>query len=559
MKHIITFIATLMAVLTPCLAQPSGVKEAANSVFKLTTYKADGTVLAESNGVFTSADGTAVSSLKPFLGAARAVVTDAKGRQAEVTRMLGANELYNVAKFKVNGIKAKPLALASTPAKGGEAVWPVTYGGKGGQQPVAATVKSVETFMEKYSYYIFAMQAPDGSTSCPFVNAAGEMIGILKPSTASTDIHATDARFANSLTTTGFALNDPALRQIGIAPALPQDLQQARFMLIMAEQEGDSVKRPAIISDFLEQYPTVVDGYSAMARLQAGGNDYEGASKTMEAAIKQAEQKDEAHAGYGKLIYDNLMFNPALSYKQWTLDKAAEETDKAYAINPQPTYQHQQAQITFAKGNYQQAYDAFTQLVKTSLHNPELFYEAAQCKIMMKAPQQEIIALLDSAINNTDTLRMREAAPYFLARAEAYNAVDSFRQAVFDYARYEILAGRQLGAQFYYVRGQTEIKAKLYQQALRDIATAIVLAPEEPTYYAEMASLQLRVNLTDDAIMTANKCIELAPEYSDGYLILGLAQIGKDDMTTGLANLEKAKQLGNAQAQSFIDKYTKQQ
>ena len=453
MKHIITFIATLMAVLTPCLAQPSGVKEAANSVFKLTTYKADGTVLAESNGVFTSADGTAVSSLKPFLGAARAVVTDAKGRQAEVTRMLGANELYNVAKFKVNGIKAKPLALASTPAKGGEAVWLVTYGGKGGQQPVAATVKSVETFMEKYSYYIFAMQAPDGSTSCPFVNAAGEMIGILKPSTASTDIHATDARFANSLTTTGFALNDPALRQIGIAPALPQDLQQARFMLIMAEQEGDSVKRPAIISDFLEQYPTVVDGYSAMARLQAGGNDYEGASKTMEAAIKQAEQKDEAHAGYGKLIYDNLMFNPALSYKQWTLDKAA----------------------------------------------------------------------------------------------------------VFDYARYEILAGRQLGAQFYYVRGQTEIKAKLYQQALRDIATAIVLAPEEPTYYAEMASLQLRVNLTDDAIMTANKCIELAPEYSDGYLILGLAQIGKDDMTTGLANLEKAKQLGNAQAQSFIDKYTKQQ
>ena len=82
MKHIITFIATLMAVLTPCLAQPSGVKEAANSVFKLTTYKADGTVLAESNGVFTSADGTAVSSLKPFLGAARAVVTDVRSTRA---------------------------------------------------------------------------------------------------------------------------------------------------------------------------------------------------------------------------------------------------------------------------------------------------------------------------------------------------------------------------------------------------------------------------------------------------------------------------------------------
>jgi len=176
---------------------------------------------------------------------------------------------------------------------------------------------------------------------------------------------------------------------------------------------------------------------------------------------------------------------------------------------------------------------------------------------MMKAPASEVIALLDSAINNTDTLRIQEAAPYFLARADAYNSVDSFRQAVFDYTRYEILVNGQVNAAFYYLREQTEVKARLYKQALNDIMRAILLAPKEPTYFAEKASLELKVNLIDDAIKTANLCIELAPDYADGYLILGLAQISKKNKTEGLANLEKAKQLGSEQAQPLIDKYSK--
>ena len=165
--------------------------------------------------------------------------------------------------------------------------------------------------------------------------------------------------------------------------------------------------------------------------------------------------------------------------------------------------------------------------------------------------------MLDSAINNTDSLRIREAAPYFLARADAYNAIDSFRQAVFDYTRYEILSGQRMSSQFYYIRSQAEIKARLYQQALGDLAAAIMLSPEEPTYYAEMASLQLRVNMNDEALETATRCVKLAPEYSDGYLLLGLAQIRKGDTAAGLPNLEKANELGNPQAQPLIDKYSK--
>lgn len=557
MKHITTIIATIIISCLHCFAQSDAVKEAAKSVFKLTTYNADGTVLSESNGVFTSQDGTAISSLKPFIGAAKAIITDTKGKQAEVTRMLGANELYDMAKFKVDREKTTPITFSTVPSKNGDAVWLITYDDKGTAQPIGATVKSVETFMDKYSYYIIMAQAPDKSEASPFVNDNGQIIGLMKRSNSSLDIHAVDANFAMSLATTGLSLNDPVLRQIGIAPALPNDKDQALLTLIMAEQGNDSTKLTAIVNDFLAKYPDLTDGYTAKARMQVNKNDFKGANETMEEAIKRASSKDMAHAEYGRLIYNNLVNNANQNIPEWTLDKAEEETDKAFAINPLPTYKHQKAQITFAKGKYQEAYDVFTELLNSQMRNPELFYEASQCKVMLKAPESEIIALLDSAINNTDSLRMNEAAPYFLARAEAYNALDSFRQAVFDYTRYEILVGHPLEAQFYYIRSKTETKAKLYKQALGDMAAAIIRAPQEPTYYAEMASLQLRVNLHDDAIKTAQRCIELAPEYSDGYLILGLAQISKGDKNTGMANLDKAKQLGNPQAQPLIDKYSK--
>lgn len=554
MKSINITIILLLAFCLGMEAQPSAVKNVEKSVFKLTTYKADGSTLAESYGVFIGNDGEAISDLAPFLDAAKATVTDAKGNTMSVTRILGINSLYDVAHFLVGG-KAVGTTVSQSASSSGSQVWLVPY--KSTSPIVAATVKSVETFMDKYSYYIFSLNAPADVNACPFVNASGQVIGLLQPSTTTTDIYATDAKFIAGLHTTGLSLADANMRKIGIPSALPSDKDQALLALMMSEQSNDSVKHIALVNDFIEQYPTLADGYNALAQVYVNSNDFDKAAKEMETAIKKADKKDEAHYNYSKLIYNKEVYKSNVAYEPWNLDKALNEAKEAYSINPQPLYQHQQGQILFAKGEYQTAYDMFMALTKTPINNADLFYEASQCKQMMKAPATEIIALLDSAINNTDTLRLQEAAPYFLARADAYNSVDSFRQAVFDYTRYEILVNGQVSAAFYYLREQAEVKTKLYKQALNDIMRAILLAPKEPTYFAEKASLELKVNLIDDAIKTASLCVELTPDYSDGYLILGLAQINKKNKTEGLANLEKAKQLGNEQAQPLIDKYSK--
>ena len=539
---------------TESQAQPSSVKNVAKSVFTLTTYKPDGTLLATSHGVFLNQNGEAISTLKPFIGAAKAVVTDTKGQQLQVTRLAGTNELYDVARFHVDG-KTTPAPLASIPLKAGDQAWIVGYADK---KPLvkAAPVKNVETFNESYHYYVFDIDTPEGFSSCPLVNDKGEVLALVQNNATSFGIHATDAHYPISLTLNGLSYTNAVIRQISIPLLMPTELQQAQLALLMASQSSDSIKYAAAISDFKTLFPTEPDAYEAQARNEARYGHYAEAESIMNDAINKVKNKDEAHYHFGRIIYDKILSQPTTDYPQWTLDKAFEEIEKAYAINPSPLYKHLQGQVLFSQTQYQPAYDIFMSLYNDSSYaSPQLLYQAARCKQMLKAPIEETMALLDSAINTTDTLQFRSTAPYFLTRAEIYLQADSFRQATLDYTRYEYLMQGNVNDDFYYLRYQAEIKANMFQQALSDISRCVLLQPEEPLYYAEMAQLQLRVNMFELAAQSAERCTRIAPEYAGGYLLLGLAQVKLGEKEKGLANMQKAKELGSDQADAIIEKY----
>ena len=65
-------------------AQSSAVKKAANAVVSITTFDADGKILATTNGVFISADGTIAAPWSPFASADHAVAIDAKGVKHDI-------------------------------------------------------------------------------------------------------------------------------------------------------------------------------------------------------------------------------------------------------------------------------------------------------------------------------------------------------------------------------------------------------------------------------------------------------------------------------------------
>jgi tetratricopeptide (TPR) repeat protein len=152
---------------------------------------------------------------------------------------------------------------------------------------------------------------------------------------------------------------------------------------------------------------------------------------------------------------------------------------------------------------------------------------------------------------------LKEVAPYIWARAEARRNAGRYREAISDMNEYESLMTATVNDNFYYIRHQVEIQGHLYQQALNDINRAIQMNSNEILYYAEKASLEIRVGLYDQAIATAKECISLDPKNSDGYLFLGLVQCLKGQKPEGIRNLQKAKELGDTQADALIEKYNK--
>ena len=129
------------------LAQnPSWAKKAANAVFTLKTFNKDGQLLASSNGFFVSAQGEAVSSYVPFKGAQRAVIIDAQGKEWSVEYIIGANDMYDVAKFKVDIKKPQVLTIATTKTEQDATAWLVPYAAKKAPVCKKGTVSKAEVF-----------------------------------------------------------------------------------------------------------------------------------------------------------------------------------------------------------------------------------------------------------------------------------------------------------------------------------------------------------------------------------------------------------------------------
>ena len=535
------------------MAQPSWVKKATKSVFTLKTFAEDGSLIGSSNGFFTSDKGDAISNYTPFKGASHAVVIDASGKELPVVSIVGVNDMYDVVKFRVNG-KTQPLAISSATTPVSSQVWLLPYHEV--KNVPAGTIRKAETFQGEYEYYTVALTMPANTVSTPLINQAGEVVGLMQQPATDKDTlsYAVSARFADSLRISGFGMNEATLLQTKIKKELPDDQKEAVLALYMASSRQDSASYVNMVEDFIRKFPKASDGYLYRAQIEASTNNFAAAEKDMETAISNSTQKDDTHYNYARMIYNKIIFQVDVPYDNWTLDKALEEIRLANTLNPQPTYRQMEANILFGQKKYNEAYDIYTELANTNLKGAEVYFSAARCKEMLK-DSTAMLALLDSAMNCFTKPYLKEAAPYLWARAQARLQAKKYRDAIADMNDYEELMVANINDNFYYLRHQAEVDGRLYQQALNDITRAIVMNPKETFYYAEKASLEIRVGLYDNAIATAKESITIDANDSDGYLFLGVAQCLKGNKKEGIPNLQKAKDMGNLQAEALIEKY----
>ena len=568
MKKILILPFLLFFLIQGSMAQtPKWVEKAKRAVFSVVTYDKNDKMLNTGNGFFVSEDGLALSDYTLFKGAERAVVITSEGKQMPVSLILGANDMYDVIKFRVAITEKKVPALIvakTAPAVGADA-WMLPYSTQKSIACVTGKVKEVSKVAGEYHYYTLGMQMKDKMVSCPVMNAEGQVFGIAQKSSGIdtvTTCYAAGAAFAMSQKISALSLGDAALKKIGIRKGLPETEDQALVYLFMASSSlsGDDYEK--LLDDFIRQFPANADGYLRRANYYAAkGKDdqawYDKAVADFNQALKVAQKKDDVYYNIGKLMYAYQLSKPEKTYKDWTYDTALQNVRQAIAIDPLPIYIQMEGDILFAQQDYAGALAAYEKVNASNIASPATFFSAAKTKELAKGDPKEVVALMDSCIARCPQPITADFAPYLLERAQMNMNAGQPRNAMLDYDAYHTAVKGEVNDVFYYYREQAALKARQFQRALDDIVKAIEMNPTDLTYQAEHAVVNLRVGRYEEAIQILNNILKADPKYAEAYRLLGLCQIQLKKTDEACGNFKKAKELGDPNVDELITKYCK--
>ena len=564
MKKKIFLLFTLCLLAQWSVAQaPKWVEKAKRAVFSVVTYGENDKILNTGNGFFVTEDGVALSDYSLFKGAQRAVVMNSEGVQMPVVSILGANDMYDVIKFRVGISTKKVPALnpATTAPAVGANVYILPYSTQKDRSYTAGQVKAADKFSENYT---LNLRLKDKMVSCPVMTEEGQVFALAQKSSGAdtaTICYAVDAKFAIDQNVSAFSFSDMTLKNIGIKKALPDTEEQALVFLFMASSQVTPEKYAELLDDFVAEYPNSADGYLRRAtnRLYQSKDDasMDKVVADMDKALSVTQKKDDVYYNRAKLIYNYMLGNPEKPYKDWSYDKAADEIRKAIAVQELPVYVQTEGDILFAKQDYPAALACYEKVNQSNLASAATFFSAAKTKELMKAPAEEVVALMDSCMARFSEPYTEEAAPYLLERAQARMNANQARAAMLDYDAYYKTVNGKVNDVFYYYREQAALKAKQFQRALNDMEKAIELSPKDLTYRAELAVVNIRVGRNEEALKVLQAALEIDPKYAEAYRLMGIAQLQMKKNQEACQSFAKAKELGDPNVDELIKKHCK--
>lgn len=544
---------------------PKWANKAKKAVFSVITYNKDNQILNTGNGFYIDANGTAVSDYSLFKGADHAVIVTADGKELPVQYIMGANDLYDVIKFKTETDK-KTIALqpALQAASKGSTVYLLPYSTQKSVNGQNGTVEKVDTIGNNAFYYTLQMPTTDKTVSCPIMNAEGEVLGLIQKNadSESKESYVVGIGYVSSLSINALSGNDYTLNSIGIKKGLPEDESQALVYLYMMSSQLSREKYLELLNDFIAQYPNNLEGYQRRTTLYMEYRDdahNELATQDMNRMLEIAAKPDEAHYNIAKLLYNyQINLNGAQPYANWTYDRALKEINQAIEISPEAVYYQVQGDIYFALQKYAEAYASYEKVNQSSMASAATFYAAAKTKELIEgADKKEAVALMDSAIAKFNKPYGNDAAPYLYERARMKNELKQYREAVIDYNNFYDATMGQVSAEFYLIREQAEMQCRMYQQAINDINKAVELEPKNTELWIEKGGVHLRVNQPEEAMKALRTALALDPDNAPAYRMLGYCQVQQKNTKEGIANLQKAKELGDTVADELLKKYGK--
>ncbi|MDO4993671.1 MAG: hypothetical protein Q4E32_01565 [Bacteroidales bacterium] len=557
---------------------PKWVVKTSKAIVSVLTYDKNKELLHSGSGAFVSADGICVSDYAVWRDAYSASVIDQDGHRYEVERILGADDMYGVVRFRVKAQKVNYLTpAASTASTEGQSVVALTYNKTAPVSCPQAKIEKKDVVVEPgFAYLTLSTAFADKYTGALLFTVNGDFVGIMQ-SPIGGKSYATDSRYAVTLQVEAIQKRTEAvaLNNIHLRKGLPDTQEESLVYLYFKSRTADNDEYMDLLDLFIQTWPDCAEGYLRRATPLMDLQRFDEAERDLQTYLRLCADKAQGEANVAKALYTKLTYQHDIPYEPWTYDLALNHIDRALAESEKQMatattdsirhaaeqthlgYRLQKAQILVAKPDAEGAIAIYDELANGPHRSPAILYALAMARQQRGDSVSVLLELLDSAVAMFPEPLPEEAATYIMRRGQLKALQGRYRDAVLDYNQYCYLKNNKVSAVFYYERSQVETQGRMFQQALDDLDQAIQHAPREPLYYVEKSALLLRVNELNTCIENALLALRLDPNNSDAYRIMGYALILKGDKQGGLKNLERAVELGDESAQQLIDKYAK--
>ena len=558
------YLLPLALAFLPTLSQAQKPNDAQQAVVRVVTFNEKGDTLHTTFGYFASPTAEVVAPYAAFRGATRAVVTDTKGRQADVLRIVAASDNYDMVRVTTAmPTKKLPFLTRSTAVGAAGTAWQQTFFSTEKQaQPLATNVLSADA-NNVFPYYTLSAPNEEQYVGCPIVDN-GQVVAIAQRNLLdkAQGICAISAAVADSFRVNAAAALNSDFNAIRIPKQLPTSENDAySYFFMMLRTQRDSLQVLPLIQDFTTAYPKNGAAMLDLASYYARQRQYAEADAWLQRRFTLGgDGLDAVYDTQAQLIYKKALTD-STDYPAWNLEAALKAAEKSYALQAKPAALLQQGVILYSMKRDEQALEKFKAYNASPAASPQSHYFAAQVLMRMKVADSLIVAELDKALEIAEKpYKSGDVAAVLELRAYYNEKLGNMRAAVLDYNDYEQIVGSQrLSAQFFAIRAALAEKARIYQVALDDYSTAISRAStkeEREDYRINRALLCLRVQLWDDAIATAQRIIAENPQAADAYKIIGVAYGEQKNRARALEYLTKAQQLGDENATTLLQKYS---
>lgn len=575
MKRILLLILACCYLL-PATAQknaPKWLDKSKKAVVLITTYGKDGAKLSSGTGIFVSETGDVLSAYDLFKGAEKATVTDTEGKTYPVSRIIGADELYDVIKVKAETPKkVQFLPLAADPLAVETVAYLLPYTTEKKADFQQGTITEVSKLKDPYSYYKLSIPLESAQLNSPILNAEGEVFGLAQAdATGKKDIsYAVSASYVNSLAVGSTDFLNATYNNIGIKKAWPADVEQAQVALFLKSSSEDAKTHLETLNDFIATFPNTTDGYLNRASLYANRraelasspadekNYLKLALDDIETASKYSDKKGDVYYNKAKLIYGIAATDTTLTDPAWTIQAALETIQKAIEEEDAPVYHQLAGDLYFYQKEYEQAFNEYMVVNNSDIASPTSYYWAVKAKENITGFNiGDVIALLDGAVEKCGLPLTSEAGPYILERIDWKLRLSQYEAAIADYDLYYKAMLGDVGSSFYFYREQAKFRNGDIDGALADIKEAIRLSPDVPDYRAEQASVLVRAKNYTEALTTIEEALKMAPDFAALYRLRGVCYVRLEKKAEACEALAKAKELGDPLAERLIKEHCK--